>query len=58
MLTSIIKKKKISLIENKGNVEALSESSQNYTTVCDEMCKCQMQLTFVYENKNGKETCQ
>lgn len=57
MLTSIIKKK-ISLIGNKGNVEALSESSQNYTTVCDEMCKCQMQLTFVYENKNGKETCQ
>lgn len=57
MLTSVIFFfKKISLLgENKGNVQAsaLSESSQDYT-VSDEICKCQMQLLFIYENKNGK----
>lgn len=49
----------MSLLENKGSIEALRESSQNYITVCDvSLCKCKMQFIFVYENKNGKETCQ
>lgn len=51
-----LKKNQISMLENKGNVEAfaLSETSQNYSLVSDEICKYQMQLLLIYENKTRK----
>lgn len=36
---------------------ALSENSQNYTVVSDEICECQIQLLFIYENENRKQIC-